>query len=352
MGRVGVGFEQLADLFEQLSRLLQADSDLATALEVLQGGWESPAMEHLVAAIHAEVKQGQPLSAALSSRPESCPPFLVQLVAEAEREGQLPAALAECSAYLRELGHYAPGEGSSLRRTLFYPLFVLLVIITVSSLLLVFVIPQFEQIFANFGVALPSLTLAVIAVANALKAFWPLLLLLLVLLVILWRWGLRRSAALQALAIGLLLRVPGYRTLYRRATAALLLNTWGVLMKRGRGLSEALAASAQLPLGPHLQRLLLGYAQALQHGERLDELLHRNALFAPRMVQLIRVCGRIKQPHELMLRQSQNYARQLERQRKNIAQLQEALLVLVAGVLVGTLVIAMYLPIFMLGEVI
>ena len=136
MARRGIEAEDLADLFEQLSRLLSSKSDLSAALEVLQGGWESPAMDRLVAEIHTNTGQGQTLSAVIATYPQYFPAFLVEMITQGERDKHLPESLSECAGYLRNFGRFAPGRSSTLRRTLIYPLLVLAMIIIVATLLM------------------------------------------------------------------------------------------------------------------------------------------------------------------------------------------------------------------------
>jgi type II secretory pathway component PulF len=309
-------------------------------------------MVRLARQLHAAVNRGNSLGTTLASMPDFIPPFIAEMIAEAERKGELVAALNSCAEYLHSVSLLMPNQPSKIKRVLFYPIVVLAIVFVITMVLMVFVVPQFTIMFDGFAADLPALTAFVIAVSQTLEVWFPLLLLIAFALFALWRWGIPRSAAVQRMAIQLLSLVPGYRKLYRKIYSAILLLTWGFLLSRGMKLSEAVAASSQLSLGPYWREQLL----AIKHEVDSDEFSTANMasrdLLTPRLAQLLMLANRLDNFDSLLSGQGSRYCQQVEESYKDVVQLFEPFLITLIGIIVGVIVVAMYLPIFMMGDVV
>lgn len=342
----------IADYFTQLSSLLESGVSTAEAMELMCEGWEQAQMTRLARQFHGQVAAGRSLSEALAAEPSIIPPFITAVVAQGERDSELSGTLASVAQYLNNVSLLMPNQPSKLKRVFYYPLAVLAVVFIVSVMLLVFVVPQFAHMFSGFGSELPALTKIVLSVSEWFTAWFPLLLLLALLLLALWRWGIPRSASLQSMVIRLILIIPGYRQLYRKSNSSLLLTTWGFLLSRGMKLSEVIRASAQLPLGPYWRQNLLGVNEALTTAKASQITRSMGNGVTPRLGQLLALSNRLGTVDSLFLRQGEHYRKQVEDSYRNVVQLFEPLMIAIIGLIVGTLVLAMYLPIFKMGDVV
>lgn len=344
--------DDLGNLFAQLAMLLKEGVAIDDALDILRHGWERPAMRTLVAELCDGVRADKRLSSVLSRQPLLFPPFLTEHIERAEKAGKLGGALARAADYLQATATLDMDRSGDLRNTFFYPLAVLTVMLLISVVLMIFVIPQFEAVFANFGAQLPALTRMVIGLSHGIERYWMLLLGVLAVLVFVWRLGIRRLTPIQYLAIRLLSLLPGYSTIYLQSRAARLLHTWGFMLEDGQSLPQAVAASAQLPLGPYYQLMLQRLADKARGGAPLAQLLEAEKVIPKRMVQAVAVGARLSAPQGLYRSLAESYAVQLQKRIKFIASQQEVFLITLLALVIGTMVIAMYLPIFKLGEVV
>jgi len=344
--------DDLSNLFSQLAMLLKEGLGIEDALGIVQHGWERPAMQSLVTELYAGVGQGKRLSQLFSSYTKLLPPFLIEYLERAEKEGRLPEAAAEVASYLQATATLDMDRSGALRSTFFYPLAVLTVMLLISTVLMIFVIPQFESVFDNFGAQLPLLTQQVIHVSHGVEHYWPLIIAAVVIIALMWRYGIRYSARLHYLALRLLALLPGYGALYLHSRAARLLHTWGFLLGTGYTLQQAVAASAQLPLGPYYQNMLQRLSAMSKSGSPLYQLLDAEMVIPKRVVQVVAVGARLSSAHSLFHAVAEHYTGQLEKRVRFMASLQEVILITLLALVIGTLVIAMYLPIFKLGEVV
>lgn len=331
----------LRQFSQELALLLQSGLPLLEALETLR---ERDAAGGALVAVIAALRQGRPLSAALSQDAQTFDALFVAIVAASERSGQLVPALKNHAAYLA----WSQGLRSKLAAAAIYPLLLLTAGLSVVVFLLLYVLPRFAAVFDGLGDSVPNASRYLIGfgVWAASSPLWTgsLLAALPLAALLCWRWPLARQAAAH-----LLWRAPGLGPRWRVVALARLYRGMALLLAAGVPVSAAMRLLHGVVPAP-LQQPLTEAARAVESGQRLSLALHAQSLATPVAQRMLRV-GEGSGELALMLERAATF------HDEEIAQLSELVtravnpvLMLIMGVLIGGIVILMYLPIFSLME--
>jgi type IV pilus assembly protein PilC len=333
-------------LARQLGALLRAGLALAPALELLaRGAGSAPRIANGLA---RAITSGEALSAALRRYPRLFDPLFTQLIQVGETSG----ALAEMLAQLADTRERAAAQRAQIRAALTYPAVVLLFSLAIMGALLTWVVPSFAQVFAQFGGELPAPTRLVLA-ASAACAAWgaPLCAALLstaaggMLLV-------RRRPALRLAAARTIARLPLAGPLAQALGTARWCRALGTLLRAGTPLTDAFVALASAGGDPLYTQASAEIATRLRRGERLASAMRATRRFPPQMVEPVAVAEEIGALDTMLLDLAALGEHQVERRLAQLTRLAEPLLIVLLGGLIGILVIAMYLPIIKLGNVV
>jgi len=338
--------EDMAHFARQLTTLLQAGLPLLQALHLMARGRGPDPMRRLLRGLARDIESGHSLSQALHAQGDFEAIFC-NLVAAGESGGQLDEMLARLALHLDK----SLSLRRALRSALVYPCAVLLVGATVTTLLLIAVVPAFEGIFQALGAPLPWLTQWVLDASRGLQQHGPLLLLGATVGLGLWqRW--RQTPAGQRAWDRQRLRWPIWRTLTRHAEAARWCRTLSTLLSAGVAIHEALDSTAEVLSHRAYRRACRHIRQQLTQGQALSDSLARYpALFDPLLVQLCAVGEESGTLDTMLARMAEHHEQQVDDQVSRLATLLEPAIMLLLGVMLGTLVMAMYWPMFQLGQV-
>jgi len=343
-----VGTRELSQFSRQLASLICSGVALLQALEVIAQSSSNPALVSLLGALKTDIGAGSSLADALRRHPQCFDALHCNLVAAGEQSGSLETVLEQVAS----LQEQRQALRSRLKKAMTYPLIVLLTGLGVSSLLLLEVVPQFQAMFSGFGAQLPAFTRAVIGLSAWFEQyfFW------LLLCVAGSAWSLcqayRRQPAFRLRCLGLALKLPVVGDLLSHAALARFARTLSTSFAAGVPLVEALGPVAGACGNPLYEQAVLRLRKDLASGQSLSQAMAGSPLF-PRLMQQMCLVGETGGTLDDMLgRVASHYESAVERLLDSLASLLEPLIVLILGLLVGSLVIAMYLPIFQLGSVI
>lgn len=339
---------ELSQFSRQLASLICSGVALLQALEVIAQSSSNPALITLIGTLKTDIGAGSNLADALRRHPQYFDALYCNLIAAGEQSGNLESVLEQVAS----LQEQRQALRSRLKKAMTYPLIVLLTGLGVSSLLLLEVVPQFQTMFSGFGAELPAFTRRVIGLSEWLGQYigW------LLLCVVASAWGLcrvyQRQPALRLKCLGLALKLPVVGDLLSNAALARFARTLSTSFAAGVPLVEALGPVAGACGNPLYEQAVLRLRKDLASGQPLSQAMARSGLF-PRLMQQMCAIGETGGTLDDMLaRVASHYEGAIERLLDNLASLLEPLIVLILGLLVGSLVIAMYLPIFQLGSVI
>jgi type IV pilus assembly protein PilC len=343
-----VSSSDVTRLTRQLATLLQSGVPLLQAFDIMRRGLRHTALQQMVQDIRHHVEGGQALHQALQ-RHAVFDALFCNLVAAGEMAGMLDTLLDRI-AHHREK---AEALRSSLRSALIYPTAVLVIAVVVMALLLSFVVPAFEGIFKSFNAELPALTRFVIGLSSGWQRHgWTLLLLVLLAIWALQQWA-KRSTTLQWRLHGWVLHLPIAGTLVRQACMARWTRTLATLFAAGITLTDALDAVKGVAGNLHYQAATESMHTQLMQGRSLAQALEStNGLFSPMVVQMCAIGEESGALDRMLDKTAEHYEREVAATVAKLSTLMEPFIMVVLGLLIGGLVVALYLPIFQLGQVV
>lgn len=335
------------EIIRQLAALLQAGLPLAEGLELLAQQQPNAQWQALLQTLADDLAQGISLSVALEKWPEVFPPLYLAMI----RTGELTGKLERCCTQLALQQREQLLLSEKVKKALRYPIIILSLALLVVMGMLCFVLPEFAAIYQTFNTPLPLLTRAVMSVGDVLTRYWPALAVLVTLPTILNRlvrqrsgWLLHRQKLLHALPVfGKLL--SGQR-LSQIFTVLALTQSAGISFLQGlQSVEETLSC-------PLWRQRLQQVGLHITHGEPIWQALTHSGGFTPLCLQLIRT-GEASGSLDTMLENlARHHSEQTHQQADNLATLLEPIMLVITGAIVGVLVVAMYLPIFHLGDAI
>lgn len=339
-------WQHKTDLIRQLATLLKAGLPLAESLALLAEGHPHAGWRALMLVLHHRVLSGAPFSQALREWPQIFPALYPALMEVGELTGQLDTCCSELARQQirqQQLWH-------QVAKALRYPLFILLVAIAVTCGMLLFVLPEFVAVYDSFDAPLPAFTAAVMQLSAALQEWGAVLAIGVSLMLVAWHQLRRRSAGWQRREQAIFLRIPLLSGLWRGTQLTQIYTILNLTQRAGLTLLQGLAA-VEVTLSSLLWReAMAGLQQHIAQGNPLHQALMHHPLFTPLCSQLVRV-GEEAGALDLMLARLAEWHEAETRERADtLAASLEPMMMVVIGGIVGTLVIAMYLPVFGLGD--
>nr|WP_153099337.1 type II secretion system F family protein [Paraburkholderia hayleyella] len=332
----------------QLAGLLRAGLPLASALELLARATGPNGMPRIARTLARDITAGLRFSAALERHPIQFGPLYCQLVAVGETSGALPAVLAR----IADDRERSAAQHAKVRAALTYPVAILLLAIVITIALLVWVVPTFKQIFDGFGAALPAPTQVVLTLSAA-AARWSLpAAALLTFAVAAFTHQLRRSEATRLAFSRLCLAAPLIGPLLTTLCSARWSRALGTLLSAGTPLADAFESLTHASGNAFFDHATTAIAMRLRRGERLAAAMQAVHCFPDEIVQPIAVAEESGALDTMLLDIAALGERQVDEKASMLTGLCEPLVIVVLGGLIGGLVIAMYLPIIQLGNVV
>ncbi|MDG9884927.1 type II secretion system F family protein [Pseudomonas sp. GD04058] len=339
---------QLTQLSRHLATLFQAGIPLLHGLDIIADGSRHPRMIKLLAELKRDISAGNSLAESLRKHPRYFDALYCNLVAVGEASGRLDVLLDQLATYQEKRAALR----SRMRKAMLYPLLVLMVGLGVASLLLLQVVPQFEVLFAGMGSELPPFTRMVIGLADWLSAHILALSLALALAAVGVRQLFRYHQAFHLRVLGLAHRLPLVGRLLQHAAMARFARTLHTCLVAGIPLTDALVPVAKASGNALYERAIRRLRQDLGNGLALSTAMRASPLFPHLCVQMCSIGETSGTLDDMLDRIANHHEQSIDQLMENLTSLLEPVIVLVLGLLIGSLVIAMYLPIFQLGSVI
>lgn len=332
----------------QLATMLAAGVPMLQCFEVVARGQANPRMARLLLAIRSDIETGTSLSAAFGRQPAHFSELYCNLVAAGEVAGILDSLLERLAQYMER----TEALKSKIHSALMYPASVVAVAVIVLALIMVFVIPAFKSVFASFGAELPGPTLLVMnASAHLLTWGWIYLGLALGAAYATYQaW--RGSAAFQFVADGWALQAPVFGGLLSKACMARWTRTLSTLLAAGVPLVEALDSVGGAAGNRVFVRATEVIKKQVSHGASLNAAMGGSGLFPPMVLQLCAIGEESGALDAMLARAAEFLEAEVEAKVANLSSLLEPFIIVFLGLVIGSIVVAMYLPIFQLGQVV
>lgn len=338
----------IAFFTRQMATMMKAGVPLIQGLEIVAGGAEKVKLKELIYTVRSDVSGGSDLSRALAKHPNHFDDLFCSLVKAGEASGQLETMLDRIATYKEKVESLK----AKIKKALTYPTAVIIVAIIVTAILLVKVVPVFEDVFSSFGADLPAFTLWVIGLSEVAQKYWFFVLLGIIAAVILFVQARKRSEKFSAFVDRTLLKIPVIGTIIREAIVARFARTLATTFAAGVPLVQALDSTAGAAGNVVYRNATLQIRNGVSTGQSLTNAINITGVFDTMVVQMISI-GEESGSLDMMLdKVATFYEESVDNAVDNLSSLLEPLIMAVLGILVGGLVIAMYLPIFQLGNVV
>ncbi|MGS0895257.1 type II secretion system F family protein [Burkholderia stagnalis] len=342
------GTRDVTRFTRQLASLLQAGLPLAPSLEMLARTRARDGLPRIAAGLAREIVGGQRFAAALARYPSQFGTLYRQLIEVGEASGALGTVLTRVA----EHREHADAQWRKLRAALAYPAAVILFALAISAALMVWVVPTFRQIFDGFGAALPAPTRVLLALSSAVSTWGAGLAAGAAAASLVIRQAYRRSPRLRFAIARRALDAPLVGNVLRRFAVARWCRSLATLLGAGVPLADAFATLERTAGHPVFEQATVRIAAQVLHGARLADAMQAAGCFPDDVVQPIAVAEETGALDTMLADIAALCERQLDAYLDALAALGEPLIVIVLGALVGGLVIAMYLPILQLGNVV
>jgi len=347
MGRGGRVSDKDVTLFtRQMATMMKAGVPLLQSFDIVGKGHANPAVARLLMGIKTDVETGSSLAAAFRKYPLHFDALFCNLVAAGEQAGILESLLDRLATYKEKI----LAIKSKIKAALFYPIAIIVVAFIITAIIMIFVIPAFKQVFTSFGADLPAPTLMVMAISDFFVSYWYIIFPAIIGSV----WGFlalwKRSIPIQIFMDRWLLRVPIFGDLVRKSTIARWTRTLSTMFAAGVPLVEALDSVG----GASGNYVYLQATKEIQRkvstGTSLTASMQESNVFPNMVVQMVSIGEESGALDAMLGKVADFFEAEVDDAVEAISSLMEPMIMVVLGVVIGGMVIAMYLPIFKIGQ--
>jgi len=332
----------------QLAAMMKSGVPLLQAFDIGIKGAGNPGLSRLLNEVRSEVETGSSLSHAFSKFPQHFDKLFCNLIAAGEQAGILDTILDRLATYKEKI----LAIKGKIKSALFYPSAVIIVSAIVISVIMIWVVPTFKEVFASFGAELPAPTMFVIGISDFFVDYWMIIFGLLIGGVVAAISIYKRSLPMQIAVDRILLKLPVVGDIVRKATIARWSRTLSTMFAAGVPLVEALD-SVGAASGNHLYTVATRSVQSeVSTGLSLNMSMQNSGVFPTMVVQMVSIGEESGQLDHMLSKVADFYDQEVDDAVAAMSTLLEPLIMVFLGVVIGGLVVAMYLPIFKLGSVV
>ena len=340
--------KDIAVFSRQLATMLKSGVPLVTAFQIISGGIKNPRMRSMVDKIRAEVESGSSLHEALEQHPVQFDELYINLVKAGESAGVLDTILDDIATHKERIESIK----GKIKKALYYPAAVIAVAIIVSSILLIYVIPQFEGIFQSFGADLPAFTKMVVNASRFMRenGFW--LLLAFVGSIVAIIMAKKRSVKFAHWIDRTSLKIPIIGVILEQAAIARFCRTLAITFAAGVPLVDALKIVSGATGNRVFDLAAAKIREDVAVGHQLQMAMQQVGIFPTMVIQMAAIGEEAGSLDEMLIKVAEAYEEEVSNAVDALSSLLEPLIIVFVGIIVGTMVIAMYLPIFKMAAVI
>ena len=338
----------IAIFSRQIATMMKSGVPIVTALEIISGGQKNPKMKELVNTIRADLEGGSSMYEALSKHPVQFDELYRNLVRAGESAGVLETVLDTIASYKENI----EALKGKIKKALYYPATVVAVAILVSAILLVFVVPQFEKTFASFGAELPAFTLLILAASDFMIAYWWLVLLIVIGTGVAFVMAKNRSVKFAHFIDRMMLKIPVVGQILHNSAIARFARTLAVTFQAGVPLVEALDTVAGATGNVVYEQAVRRIRDDVSVGYQVNLAMKQVNLFPHMVVQMAAIGEEAGALDTMLYKVAEFYEQEVNNAVDALSSLLEPMIMIILGVIVGSMVVGMYLPIFKLAATI
>lgn len=330
-----------------LSTLISAGIPLILALESIASFHHNPAMKRLLFTLQCDLLEGRSLAQCFKKFPSFFDSLYCQLIHAAEQSGTLDIMLKQMADSLEKTASLR----KKIKKALTYPAALLVLSILVSVFLMLVIVPEFEALFSSFGATLPPITRFLITLSNFfLQQCWALMIFTMI-AIVLTKYSLSHSIFFKSVFEKIIFRFIFLGPVMQKALLIKFSSTLAILLNAGTPLIDAINLLATIINTSAYQKALIKIREQIISGQSFQNALNESHLFPPIFIQLIGAGENTGSLGVMLEKIVTYYEEELDQTITNFNQLLEPIIMLILGGIVGSLVIALYLPIFRLGSI-
>ncbi|GGC57286.1 type II secretion system F family protein [Marinobacter halophilus] len=338
----------IAMLTRQLATMMKAGVPLVQSFDIVADGLENKGLQELVMSLRNDISSGTGFAASLRKHPKYFDTLYCNLVDSGEKAGALEQMLDRIALYLEKTELLK----KKVKKAMTYPIAIVVVAIIVTAILLVKVVPQFESLFQGFGAELPVFTQMVVKLSDWMQTWWFVVLLGIVGTLYLFKEAKRRSQKFSDIVDKYTLKIPVVGEILDKSAVAKFGRVLSTTFAAGVPLVDALDSVAGATGNAVYRDAIMNIKNDVSSGTQLQATMRQQGVFPVMAVQLTAIGEESGNLDGMLEKVAVHYEGVVDDMVDNLTALMEPIIMAVLGVLVGGLIIAMYLPIFQMGQVV
>jgi type IV pilus assembly protein PilC len=338
----------ICTLSRQIATMLAAGVPLIQTLEMIGQGHSKVSMRKMMAEVSNEVKAGNPLSSALRKHSDHFDDLYCDLVETGEQSGALETIYDRIATYKEK----AEALKAKIKKAMFYPIAVLVVAFIVTTILLIFVVPQFEEIFSSFGAELPAFTQLVLTISRFVQDYGIFIATGMFVAGWLFSRSHKKSKALRDKVDKRVLTLPVIGEILKKAAVARFTRTLATTFAAGVPLIAALDSAAGASGNAVFRDAILYIKKEVAGGLQMHVAMRATGVFPDMVNQMVAIGEESGSVDDMLNKIASIYEAEVDNMVDGLTSLLEPIIMAVLGVVIGGLIVAMYLPIFQMGNVV
>ncbi|MCT6698434.1 type II secretion system F family protein [Rheinheimera sp. 4Y26] len=338
----------VAVLTRQIATMLAAGVPLVQSIDLISSGADKKSLRDLMQKVSVKVQSGIPLSEVLREHPKYFDELYCDLVKSGEQSGALDRIFDRVATYKEK----AEALKSKIKKAMFYPIAVTVVALIVTSILLIFVVPSFAEIFAGFGAELPGFTLFVLGISEWMQSYWWVVLAAIIIALYMFRKAYHNNLQFKTAADAMALKLPVMGMIINKAAVARYARTLSTTFAAGVPLIEALESAAGAAGNEIYKNAIMEVRADVSAGGQMFSSMKTTNRFPEMVIQMVSIGEESGSLDDMLARVANIYEQEVDDAVDGLTALLEPMIMAVLGVIIGGLIVAMYLPIFQLGSVI
>ena len=345
-GKNKITAADIAIFARQLTTMMGSGVPLVQAFDIVAGGLDNKAMAQVVTQIKNDVEGGASLTTGLRNQPDHFDDLFCNLVDAGEQSGTLEKLLNEVATYKEK----TEALRRKIKKAMTYPIAVLIIAFIVTAILLVFVVPQFESLFEGVGSDLPAFTKMVVSLSEVMQKWWLVVFGSLAAFVWVFKSIHKKSQKFRDKMDALVLKLPIVGDIMHQACTSKFARTLATMSAAGVPLVEAMDSVAGAAGNAVYRDAILNMKDDASTGQRLTATMRDQELFSNMAVQMVSIGEESGAIDDMLSKVADYYEEEVDSSVEALTSLMEPMIMAFLGIVVGGLVVAMYLPIFKMGD--
>ena len=342
-----VSLEALVIFSRQLATMIDSGITLVAALEILKDQIDDKALAAIVQRMYKDVEEGKSFCDSIAKYPVAFSEFYINMIRAGETSGKLDEVLERLALYLEKTAALR----RKVRSSMVYPVVIIIMALSITALLMIKVVPVFKNIFESLGGQLPLPTVVLIAISDLFRKYFLWMLAAGGLFLFLCRRYIATPSGRYKYD-KLILKLPVFGSLFLKAAVAKFARTFSTLVKSGIPILNALEIVSKTSGNKIIEKAIENSRQAIRQGEPIFQPLERAKVFPPMVVRMIKVGEQAGELEKMLSKIADFYDEQVDAMVSGLASIIEPMVIAFLGILIGGIVIALFLPIFKISQLV